>query len=522
MVKKILLVDDEADIREVLSISLADMGYETFSAENGQEAIDIFKQTRPSIVLADIKMPGMDGLDLLDRIKRIDPDTEVIMITGHGDINLAVRSFQHDATDFITKPIGVDALETAIKKARDKIRIRQQLKAYTENLEMLLFEKSKQVPDTDSGRGVPDTPRRLQDAFEQLPCYILIHDSQLIITAANRRFRKDFGDCLGKHCYRVCKKQTTPCPDCPVIKTFADGKSYQYDMEYIPVNGVPKKVLAWTLPVLSVDGVTTTQVMVMSTDVSRISELQDHLSSLGLLVGSLSHGIKGMLTGLDSGMYLLDSGIEAENAARTLEGLEVVKQTANRLKKMVLDILFYAKDRPLKKEKMDVLEFAQDVARTVGPKITSRGVEFIKVFEDPLDASEFDAGFLIQALVNIFENALEACGEDKSKTSHTIRFQVSSDSKEIRFRIRDDGIGMDLETQKQMFQLFFSSKGEKGTGLGLFIAHKIIDQHGGTIEVRSTPGEGTEMLIRIPRSDGSARFDILKETLNNRTLNNVP
>ncbi len=502
MDNKILIVDDEADIRQVLEISLSDMGYRVLTAENGEEAFDIFQKTHPLIVLTDIKMPGMDGIRLLQKIKQENPDTEVIMITGHGDMELAIKSFQDNATDFITKPIGMDALESALKKAQDKIRIRRQLQSYTENLEALLLEKSKRDSEIAAARQMPETPHRLQEFLEQLPCYILIHDSRRMIIAANRRFREDFGDAVGKPCYVACKKRTEPCPDCPVEKTFADGKSYQYDMEYIPKSGVPKKVLAWTLPVLSSDGVTT-QVVVMSTDVSQISELQDHLSSLGLMVGSLSHGIKGMLTGLDSGMYLLDSGIESENADRTKEGLEVVKQTMDRLKKMVLDILFYAKDRELQKETVDVLEFSQDVARTVEPKISAQGIDFIRKFEESLGTSEWDAGFLIQALINIFENAMEACHEDVSKTSHTIRFRVSSDAQDILFTIRDNGIGMDPETRKNMFQLFFSSKGEKGTGLGLYITHKIIHQHGGAITVQSTPGKGTEIGVRIPRSAGS-------------------
>jgi len=500
--KTILLVDDEADIRQVLEILLSDMGYRVLSAENGDQAFEMFCEAQPPVVLTDIKMPGMDGIALLQKIKRENPDTEVIMITGHGDMDLAIKSFQDNAIDFITKPIGVGALETALKKAEDKLRIRQQLRAYTENLETLLFEKSRQPadpPPPGSTQESIDTQRRLQESLEQLPCYILIQDSRLIITAANRKFRQDFGDTVGKHCYAVCRGLTEPCPDCPVLKTFADGKSYQYDMEYIPATGVPKKVLAWTLPVQSSDGVTT-QVMVLSTDVAQISELQDHLSSLGLMMGSLSHGIKGMLTGLDSGMYLLDSGIETENADRTQEGLAVVKKTMDRLKKMVLDILFYAKDRELKKEKVDVYEFVQDVARTVESKIKSQGVAFVRAFEKPLGESELDAGFLIQALINVFENAMEACREDTAKRSHTIRFNVSSDPDHILFLIADDGTGMDPETQKNMFNLFFSSKGKKGTGLGLFITNKIIQKHGGAIAVRSTFGKGTDISIRIPKA----------------------
>ena len=172
----------------------------------------------------------------------------------------------------------------------------------------------------------------------------------------------------------------------------------------------------------------------------------------------------------------------------------------DRLKKMVLDILFYAKDRELKREKVDVYEFVQDVARTVEPKIRSYGVAFISAFEKPLGESELDAGFLIQALINVFENAMEACREDTAKHSHTIRFNVSSDPDHILFLIADDGTGMDPETQKNMFNLFSSSKGNKGTGLGLFITNKIIQQHGGAITVRSTPGKGTDLSIRIPKS----------------------
>jgi len=119
MGSKILLVDDEEDIREILGISLADMGYEVLTAENGADGLRIFNEAQPSIVLTDIKMPGMDGIELLQKIKQEASETEVIMITGHGDMTLAVKSFRDNATDFITKPISVDALETALSGRRD-------------------------------------------------------------------------------------------------------------------------------------------------------------------------------------------------------------------------------------------------------------------------------------------------------------------------------------------------------------------------------------------------------------------
>ncbi|UCF94922.1 MAG: response regulator, partial [Desulfobacterales bacterium] len=103
---KLLLADDEEGIRKVLGIALADSGYEVLTAEDGVEALRIFRQFKPSIVLTDIKMPGMDGIELLRKIKQEDPDTEVIMITGHGDMDLAIKSLKYEATDFVTKPIN--------------------------------------------------------------------------------------------------------------------------------------------------------------------------------------------------------------------------------------------------------------------------------------------------------------------------------------------------------------------------------------------------------------------------------
>mgnify|MGYP001550338808 CR=1 FL=1 len=118
MSDKILLVDDEAGLRNVLGLSLEDRGFHVETASSGHEALEVFSRWRPDIVLTDIKMPGMDGLDLLQSLKKDDPDVEIIMITGHGDIDLAIKSLKFDATDFITKPIDDMILDIALKRAK--------------------------------------------------------------------------------------------------------------------------------------------------------------------------------------------------------------------------------------------------------------------------------------------------------------------------------------------------------------------------------------------------------------------
>ncbi len=113
---KILLVDDEEDIRDILSIVLTDMGYQILSAKDGEDALQCFEREHPSIVLTDIKMPGKDGFAVLRQIKSMAPDTNVIVITGHGDQDLARQAFDLDACAFFNKPLDTDALEQEIQR----------------------------------------------------------------------------------------------------------------------------------------------------------------------------------------------------------------------------------------------------------------------------------------------------------------------------------------------------------------------------------------------------------------------
>ena len=370
MKQKILLVDDEKDIREVLALPLVDLGYHVFEAENGEEALRLFKEVQPPIVMTDIKMPGMDGIELLQKIKHENPETEVIMITGHGDMDLAIRSLKHEATDFIAKPINVDALEIALQRAREKIVTRQKLKEYTANLETLIYEKS---------------------------------------------------------------------------------------------------------------------------------ELQSHLASLGLMIGSISHGIKGLLTGLDGGIYILDSGFAKKNEVQIKEGWDVVKLTVERIRKMITDILFYAKERDLRLERHDVRNFLEGVAKELKPKMNSQKIKFVNDFDPELGEFEVDVTYVHSAMLNIIENAIDACIRDKTKRSHKIILGARKHEEKIILEIIDNGIGMDSETQDKIFTPFFSSKGTKGTGLGLFIANAIIEQHGGEINVKSSIGKGTVFQMIIPQ-----------------------
>jgi signal transduction histidine kinase len=132
---KIVLVDDEADIREVMAIALEDAGYDVHTASDGKAGIRLCETVLPQIVITDIRMPGMNGIQVLEEIKRLNPDIEVIVFSAFGEMDLAIRALQLDASDFITKPVNDDALHMALKRARDRYSARKQLKDYTALLE---------------------------------------------------------------------------------------------------------------------------------------------------------------------------------------------------------------------------------------------------------------------------------------------------------------------------------------------------------------------------------------------------
>jgi signal transduction histidine kinase len=169
------------------------------------------------------------------------------------------------------------------------------------------------------------------------------------------------------------------------------------------------------------------------------------------------------------------------------------------IRKMVLDIIFYAKERDLRWERIDALSFAEEVAKVFEPKIRNQGIEFEKDFDSKIGEFEIDAGYVHSALLNILENAADACSRDKAKTVHKITFRVIQVKAHILFEVADNGVGMDTETCEKIFTPFFSLKGEKGTGLGLFIANKIVEQHGGQITVKSKLRQGTLFRIKIPK-----------------------
>ncbi|MEJ2038606.1 MAG: response regulator [Desulfosarcinaceae bacterium] len=132
---RILLIDDEQDILDVVSLTLTDGGYAVTTASNGEAGLTACSRERPQIVITDVRMPGMTGIQVLAAIKERHPATEVIVATAFAEMELAVQALQLDASDFITKPIAADVLMVAVERAKQRYTTRKRLQDYTAFLE---------------------------------------------------------------------------------------------------------------------------------------------------------------------------------------------------------------------------------------------------------------------------------------------------------------------------------------------------------------------------------------------------
>ncbi len=370
----VLLVDDEEGIRKVLGISLRDMGYVVDTAENGLEALSLFEKEKHAIVLTDIKMPHLDGIELLRRIKEIHPDTEVIMITGHGDIDLAIMSLKNEATDFITKPINDEVLEIALKRASERISMKRQLREYTENLESLVEEKTK----------------RLMEA--------------------------------------------------------------------------------------------------------------ERLVVVGQTVADLSHAIKNIAGGLSGGIFVLGKGIELEDKTYIRQGWEMIRGNVDKIKNLSLDLLGFAKTAGVQFRLADPNDPAREVVELIRPKAEEVGIAVELDLSSRLKPIYMDPDGIHRCLLNLLTNAVDACmAFDRKEEIKKIRVTTEPQSGlGVVYRVEDNGIGMESSIKEKLFQRFFTTKGMEGTGIGLMICKKIVDDHGGNIEFESLKHVGSTFTVRLP------------------------
>ncbi len=466
--------------------------------------------------------------------------------------------------------------------------------------------------------------RKYNILFDRVPCYMAVVNRDLRIVRANNLLHETFGDTVGEHCYEVYKHRSEKCPDCPALKTFADGQTYSSEQIGIDKEDNVTNYVVYTSP-LARSGEAFSHVIEMSVDVTDVHTLShelmkessfrnilidntldglvsinasgvvnifnsaaeslfkvsakevigkskgegffpkdffsmmdngrtslslqetkvfdsegeeipvrfsgsilkdgertigaaaffqdlrdlkqlekeklesERLAAVGQTVAQLAHGIKNILTGLSGGMYAIKSGINSGSEQRLTKGWDMLDRNVDRMTVLVRGFLNYSKKRVLKVEAVTPKEIAGDIFSLYEAAAEKEGIHLLFEAQEDISKVNMDPAGIHTCLANLVSNAIDAC-KDSSKDNCTVSLRLKEKSDSIVFEVEDTGSGMTPETKNKVFTNFFTTKGLGGTGLGLLVTRKIVQEHGGKIDVTSEPDKGSVFRMAFPHS----------------------
>jgi len=335
----------------------------------------------------------------------------------------------------------------------------------------------------------------LSQIIDLLPCYISIQDRDFRILFTNCLFKADFGDATGKPCYAVYKCADEICPNCPVQKTFADKRGHVTEETVKLASGRICQILIQTSPIMDDRG-EVTAVIEMSTNITAIKQSQRELKMLGQSIALISHGIKNILEGLEGGAYVVDAGFKENDFTLVGKGWNIVRKNISEITDVVKNILYSSKNRPLNYEAVSPARLIKDAVDLFKEKAAGLNIRLREQINPHVPEVRMDVASVRQMLHNLIWNGLQACINDGQKKNHFVSIGTDFyDDSHFSFEITDNGIGMNPAIQRNIFEEFYSTKGSGGTGLGLAVVEKVVNKHGGRIEVDSEPGRGSRFTV---------------------------
>jgi len=226
----------------------------------------------------------------------------------------------------------------------------------------------------------------------------------------------------------------------------------------------------------------------------------ERLAAVGQTVSGLAHYVKNILIGLKGGSYVVDVGMKKNNTEKLKIGWETIKKNIARVADLTQDLLTYSKERLPEVEPCSPNEIVEDVIDLIVDVAAGNNITIVKETDAAVGEVMVDPRTIHRSLLNLINNAMDACMEDEDTSK---KFEIGIKTRRgpgnsICLEVRDNGCGMDEETRKQLFNPMFSSKGGKGTGLGLLVTGKLVEEHKGSIETITQLGQGTTFIVKLP------------------------
>jgi PAS domain S-box-containing protein len=477
---RVLIVDDDEALLEALpeALRLRMNGIQIDTSQTALAALERIRKTDYDAIVSDIKLPGMDGLALLTEIKDVRPETPTLLITGHGEHDLAVQALRGGAYDFVQKPIDRDyfvaSLERAIEKRRLDRRVEQQ--------RIALERHARVLEHVDNGVFVVDGEGLIQHWNPAAHAITGLPPEEMMGRAAVHAI--------------------------PGWEALADS---------VPVTSLPvahSRDAAIPLQIegrelwLSISGVEFDEGVVYAfrnlTEDRALDELKRDF------VATVSHELRTPLAAIYGCARTLlrpDLALDADDSARLLE---VIAQESERLTRIVSDILLAnqidAGRLRLKDEEFDLAGLVRDVVGEVEASLTgSEGISLELVATNSAPPVSGDEDKLRQVLLNLIENAVKY-----SPNGGRIEIELVSRDSGLRIAVRDQGLGIPHGEQQRIFGKFYrvdtqQTRGVGGTGLGLYICRELVRRMEGRVSVSSREGAGSTFVVDLPLSPTRAR-----------------
>lgn len=399
---------------------------------------------------------------------------------------------------FVHRPVR-DLVHSAVRMGRGDYGLQIPVRGEDElgQLTMIFNEMSRQIEDRQ--KQLLQSREEFRTLFNEVPAYILVLDQDLRIINSNRAYREAFGEQTGLLCVESPLGAKGVCNDCPTLKSFADGGVHSLETVRRLPEGKEHSFLVHSAPIRGQGG-RIQAVMEIFVEITQIKELQKELVFLGETVAGISHTIKNILGGLEGGLYVVDTAFGKNNRDLLEKGWNMVKGNVNRISGLVRDILFLSRERTPALEDTDPAEICREVIELLSSPAMEAGVELALEGPEGSKGIRVDPRGLHTVLTDLLTNAIEACrgGSGSRGCRVELRYRYEEDGRAV-FEVQDNGPGIEPQIMELLFKRSVSTKGSKGSGLGLLVAKKIVEGHGGAIQVESSPGKGTLFRVTFPQ-----------------------
>ncbi len=550
----IIVVDDEDIYLSLVSDALEDEGYAVVTASTGHEAATKISQQNIDLIITDIRMPNMTGIELLQQAREIKPNIGAIFMTGYANLNSAKDAIKQGAYDYISKPFELSEIRAAVRKAADKIREEaassqsdKQLD-YLSHLSQVLIEVGdKQALATSSMKFLMmhykiDCGAVILWNSDQTESRIVMFNGTEIneialsddrLTEMIKTFQskpddkpiiesgESFGSMLkhlstDKTCtgaYMACLKSQSQ-----IIRVHVRRRDTLLAILIMGPFPDDQTVEALDLKFLAI---TSSQLAVSLENLSLLEETQKAYDSLkklqdetiqlekmatrGEMSAEIGHELNNFLGVVAGNLSLLEFQINNNHADKAGKYVHAINENIDKIKKFTSNLMDLT---PIStaKETVDFDKLLTEVIDYLKPQKRFSGVTINVVPTDGPVPFEADMVHLQQVLYNLFNNAADATsGRERREIS--VKIDTYSERSRFAVTLKDTGVGFDPETLKKAFSEKFTTK-KDGHGFGLLVCKRIIDNHDGLLSIESTQGEGSTIRIEFPMTTTPARASV--------------